>query len=103
MKISVNKAILKSDITVHNCNITLHNVVYVPGLLRRGESVTRLLSQRAAQRIEGNNNPISIDSRHYSVIDMGKLYIPLDQLANPKLMTLHSKIISITEPTKIAL
>ena len=102
VKISVN-ATLKSSSTIHGCSITHHNVLYVPDLLQRGESVTRLLSQRAAHRIEGNNNPVFIDSRHYSVIDMGKLYIPLDQLANPNLLTLHSKVISTTEPTEMAL
>ena len=70
VKISV-KAVSKSDNTTHNCSITLHNVLYVQ-LSKRGESVTRFLSQRAAHRVEGNNNPIFINSRHYSVIDMGK-------------------------------
>ena len=102
IKIST-KAIIKSNNATRNCIITLHNMLYVPDLLTRGESVTRLLSQRAAHRLQGNSNPIFIDAANYSVIDMGEFYIPLDQLAHPNLLTLHSQIIKTSETTEMAL
>ena len=72
-------AITKVSNSTHTRSITLHNVLYVLNSLTRGESATRLLGQRAAHGPKESSNPILIDAARYSVIDMGKYYIPLDQ------------------------
>ena len=72
-------------------------MLFVPDMLQRGATVTRLLSQRASHRSHGTANPVFIDAAQFSVIDMGDFYIPLDQAAHPNLVTLHSFVNSARE------
>jgi hypothetical protein len=69
----------KLDHTTKICTITLHNVLYVPDLINKGEPVTRLLSQRAAHKASTKIKPTFIDSLNYSVIDLGQFFVRLDQ------------------------
>ncbi len=55
--------------------------------------MTRLLSQRASHATTSHTKPTFIDASDFSIIDVGKFFIPLDQKDQHNLLTLHTKII----------
>ena len=69
--------------------VTLHNVLHVPDLLKKGNHVTRLMSQRAAHKTHNQYRPVFIDAADFSVIDVGHFYIPMDQHVQHNLLTLQ--------------
>ncbi len=94
--------IRKSDNAVQLTTITLHNVLHVPDLLKKGNHVTRLMSQRAAHKTHNQYLPVLIDAADFSVIGVGHFYIPMDQHIQHNLLTLHTKICSANIPTELA-
>jgi hypothetical protein len=94
--------IRKSYNAMQTTTVTLHNVLHVPDLLKKGNHVTRLMSQRAAHKTHNQYRPVFIDAADFSVIDVGHFYIPMDQYVHHNLLTLHTKIHSTNIPTELA-
>lgn len=53
--------------------MTLHNVLFVPDLIKNGARVTCLLSQRAAHTLENGAKPVFISSAYSFVIHYSTL------------------------------
>ena len=70
--------IRKSDNATQTTTVTLHNILHVPDLLKKGNHVTRLMSQRAAHKTHNQYRPVFIDAAEFSVVDIGHFYIPMD-------------------------
>jgi hypothetical protein len=85
------------------CVITLHNVLYVPDLVKNGARVTRLLSQRAAHTLDDGTKPVFISSAESSVIHFGDSFLQLDTEVNRNLLTMHSKITRGEQPSEVAM
>lgn len=80
------------------CTMTLHNVLYVPDLIKNGAKVTRLLSQLAAHTLENGTKPIFVSSADSSVIHFGEYFIELDLHIHRNLLTMRSMIIHGNQP-----
>ena len=85
------------------CIITLHNVLYVPDLIKNGAKVTRLLSQRAAHILDNGTKPVFISSAESSIIHFGSHFVQLDIEANKNLLTMQSKIVRDDQPSEVAM
>ncbi len=85
------------------CVITLHNVLYVPDLIKNGVKVTRLLSQRAAHTLDNGTKPVFVSSAESSVIHFGDTFLQLDTEVNRNLLTMHNKITRSEQPSEIAM
>ena len=94
--------IRKSDNATQTTTVTLHNVLHVPDLLKKGNHVARLMSQRAAHKTHNQYQPIFIDATDFSVIDVGHFYIPMDQHVHHNLLKLHTKNRPNNIPTESA-
>lgn len=92
----------KSDNSPQITTITLHNVLYIPDLLKKGEHVTRLMSQRVAHKTHIKHRQIFIDAANFSIIEVGDSYIPMDQHTHHNLLTIHTRIHPADIPTELA-
>jgi hypothetical protein len=91
---AVHITIPVTDVTTQQIGerkITLHNVLFGPGLISNKARVTRLLSQRTAHTLADGTKPTFISSLESAIIHFGSYLIELDLEAHRNLLTLHSR------------